>query len=129
MSEARFRLREGEHRRELAIDEQSAQEENARFRICPHAKELLVFRGFGSEIGELLAGDQYPPDCRGEMIDGDLDLRRTHTLMRRYQSLRQQVALRVVDEEHRVSIAVVLDHILGERVQRLRYVSGGGQDS
>src|SRR6266566_5309770 len=127
MSESRFWLREGEYSCELAIHEQPAKEQYSRFRIRADAEEFLILGRFSREIGELLAGDERASDGGREMIDGNLDLRCAHAFVRRDKALGQEITLRVVNEQHDVSVAIVLEHILGERIQRLRYVSGGGK--
>ena len=63
------------------------------------------------------------------MIERDFDLGRAHPLVRRNKALRQQIALRIINEEYHVTVPVVLSDILGERVQRLRDVPGSGEDS
>ena len=42
MSEARLWLGEGQNRRQLAVDQQPAQEKHPRLRICSDAEQLLV---------------------------------------------------------------------------------------
>jgi len=80
-------------------------------------------------IGELLPGCEHPPHRGRQVVDGDLDLSGAHSLVRRYQSLYKQVTFCVVVEKDGVTVSVVLENVLGKRVQRLGHVSGGGEDS
>ena len=80
-------------------------------------------REFRAEVRELASGGEHSSHRGWQVVDRDFYLRRSHPFVCRYQPLRQQVAAGVVDEQRRVSIAVVLSDVLSERVQRLGDVS------
>ena len=128
MAESGFGLGQREHCGELPVDEQSAEKEDARFRVRANAEELLIVTRLGGEVGELLARNQNATHRRRKVIKGDLDLCRPHSLMGWNQTLGEQVAFGIVDEQDDVPILVVLEDVLGERIQRFGDVSGSGKD-
>lgn len=119
MAETRLWLGQRQYPSKLAVDEQSAEQKYARLRTCPYAEQLLVITGLRSHVRELAPRhDRAPCDAR-QVVDCNLDLRRAHPFVRGDETLRKQVAPRVINEQHHVPIPVVLGYILGERVQCL----------
>jgi hypothetical protein len=51
-------------------------------------------------------------------------LRRSHPFVGRHEPLGEEVATRIVDEQHDAAVAIVLGNVLTERVQCLSDVSG-----
>jgi hypothetical protein len=76
----------------------AAKKQHARLRVRSHAEELLIVARLGAEIGELASRGQQAADRRRQVIECYLDLRRPHPLVRRYQSLRQELPLGIIDE-------------------------------
>src|SRR5437763_15316446 len=103
-----LRLRQRQHRRQLSIHQQPAQQKNSGLGVGSDAEEFLVVSGFAGKVGELLACDEYPPYGGRQMIERAFDLGRAHPLVRWNKALRQQIALRIINEEYHVTVPVVL---------------------
>jgi hypothetical protein len=58
------------------------------------------------------------------VIQRDLELRCSHSLVRRHEALGEEIATRIVGVQHDAAVAIVLSDVVTERVQSFGDVSG-----
>jgi hypothetical protein len=127
MSESGLRLRECQDGRELSINQQSADEQHARFGRCANAEQFLVITGFHAQIRELFPGGNGPPYRARKVIQCDLELCAPHSFVRGHETLGEKIAAGVVNEQHDASVTIVLGDVVTQRIERLSDVPGSGE--